>query len=109
GSGTGYLSYLVSMILGELGVNHGVELNAALLDHAAKCIAATDERLGRKTDIQILQGNGLNVAVEPGCGYDCVYVGAGCDPDLTLPYLQNLLNVGGVMVVPFREELIRME
>ncbi|CAN0573098.1 unnamed protein product, partial [Ectocarpus sp. 12 AP-2014] len=26
-----------------------------------------------------------------------------------LPYLQGLLNVGGVMVVPFREELIRME
>ncbi len=41
--------------------------------------------------------------------YDCVYVGAGCDPDLTLPYLQGLLNVGGVMVAPFREELVRME
>lgn len=41
--------------------------------------------------------------------YDCVYVGAGCDPDLTLPYLKGLLNVGGVMVAPFREELIRME
>ena len=43
------------------------------------------------------------------CRYDCVYVGAGCDPDLTLPYLKGLLNVGGVMVAPFREELIRME
>ena len=38
-----------------------------------------------------------------------MYVGAGCDPDLTLPYLKGLLNVGGVMVAPFREELIRME
>lgn len=41
--------------------------------------------------------------------YDCVYVGAGCDPDLTLPYLKGLLNVGGVMIAPFREELVRME
>ncbi|CBN75207.1 conserved unknown protein [Ectocarpus siliculosus] len=109
GSGTCYLSYLVSMLVGELGVNHGVELNEALLEHSARCIASTDDRLGRKTDIQVLRGNGLSVAVEPGCGYDCVYVGAGCDPDLTLPYLQGLLNVGGVMVVPFREELVRME
>lgn len=57
------------MLLGELGVNHGVELNEALLEHSAKCIATTDERLGRKTDIQILQGNGLHVSVEPGCGW----------------------------------------
>lgn len=68
GSGTCYLSYLVSMLIGERGANHGVELNEALLEHSARCIAATDERLGRRTDIQILHGNGLNVAVEPGGG-----------------------------------------
>ncbi|CAN0489903.1 unnamed protein product, partial [Ectocarpus sp. 8 AP-2014] len=66
GSGTCYLSYLVSMLVGELGVNHGVELNEALLEHSARCIASTDGRLGRKTDIQVLRGNGLSVAVEPG-------------------------------------------
>ncbi|CAM9316890.1 unnamed protein product [Pylaiella littoralis] len=109
GSGTGYLSYLVSMLVGELGVNHGVEINKALLEHSARCIATTDDRLGRKTDIQLLEGNGLDVKPDLGYDYDCVYVGAGCDPDLTLPYLQGLLNVKGVMVAPFREELVRVE
>lgn len=60
------------MLVGELGVNHGVELNESLLEHSARCIASTDERLGRKTDIQVLHGNGLSVAVEPGCGWVCV-------------------------------------
>lgn len=41
--------------------------------------------------------------------YDCIYVGAGCDLDKTLAYLQDLLNVGGVMVAPFGDELVRME
>ena len=55
------------MLVGELGVNHGVELSANLLEHSARCIAVTDAKLGRKTDIQILQGNGLNVAADTGC------------------------------------------
>ncbi|CAN0027767.1 unnamed protein product, partial [Laminaria digitata] len=67
GSGTGYLSYLVSMLVGELGVNHGVELTSSLLEHSSRCIAVTDARLGRKTDIQILQGNGMNVSADSGC------------------------------------------
>ena len=67
GSGTGYLSYLVSMLVGELGVNHGVELTTSLLEHSSRCIAVTDAKLGRKTDIQILQGNGLNVSADSGC------------------------------------------
>ncbi|CAM9237823.1 unnamed protein product [Ascophyllum nodosum] len=107
GSGTCYLSYLVSMLIGELGVNHGVELSAKLLEHSARCIAATDVKLGRKTDIQVIHGNGLHVAADSG--YDCVYVGAGCDAELTLPYLQGLLNVGGVLVAPFGEELVRVQ
>lgn len=41
--------------------------------------------------------------------YDCVYVGAGCDPAKTMDYLKGLLNVGGVMVAPFGEELLRVE
>ena len=67
GSGTCYLSYLVSMLIGELGVNHGVELSAKLLEHSARCIAATDVKLGRKTDIQVIHGNGLHVAADSGC------------------------------------------
>lgn len=38
-----------------------------------------------------------------------MYVGVGCDPAVTREYLQSLLNVGGVMVAPFGEELVRVE
>lgn len=72
GSGTGYLSYLVSMLVGELGVNHGVELTTSLLEHSSRCIAVTDAKLGRKTDIQILQGNGMNILADSGCV--CMFV-----------------------------------
>lgn len=54
------------MLIGELGVNHGVELSPMLLEHAARCIATTDQKLGRKTDIQVLQGNGMNISTETG-------------------------------------------
>lgn len=107
GSGTGYLSYLVSMLIGEMGVNHGVELSPVLLKHSAQCIAMTDQKLGRKTDIQVIQGNGMGISTDSG--YDCVYVGAGCNPDKTMDYLKGLLNVGGILVAPFGEELVRME
>lgn len=41
--------------------------------------------------------------------YDCVYVGAGCVAARTMDYLKGLLNVGGVMVAPFDDELLRVE
>lgn len=54
------------MLIGELGVNHGVELCSALLEHSARCVAVTDQKLGRKTDIQVLRGNGMNIAADTG-------------------------------------------
>lgn len=72
------MSYLVSMLIGERGANHGVELNMGLVEHSACCVAAMDVKLGRQTDIQVLEGNGLNVAMEPGCG--CV---RACPPPPT--------------------------
>lgn len=55
------------MLIGEMGVNHGVEISKKLVGHSARCVAATDARLGRKTDIQVQQGNGMNVAADLGC------------------------------------------
>ncbi|CAM9949987.1 unnamed protein product, partial [Discosporangium mesarthrocarpum] len=106
GSGTGYLSYIVSMLVGERGINHGVERNANLVGHSQRCFAAVDSKLGRHSDIQILHGNGM--FIEPSFRYDRVYVGAGCNPSLTRDYLCSLLGAGGILVAPFGDELVRV-
>ncbi|CAM9318401.1 unnamed protein product [Phaeothamnion confervicola] len=106
GSGTGYFSYLVSLLTGESAVNHGVELLPELVAWAKKCVAAVDERLGRHTDIQLVAGNGL--CIEPSIKYDAIYVGAGCSAEKTRSYLFGLLRVNGVMVAPFGDELLKV-
>jgi tRNA1(Val) A37 N6-methylase TrmN6 len=60
GSGTGYLSYLASLLLQDdtsdssaLSVNHGIELQPEMVSHAEACIARTDKELNRQADIQV--------------------------------------------------------
>lgn len=91
--GTGYLSYVVSLLIGEDGVNHGVEIQPFLVSRSKANVSAEDRRLGRHTDIQILQGNGLLVDTSRTLLYDAVYVGAGCVEESTREYLFSLLKV----------------
>lgn len=38
GSGTGYLSTIAGLLVGEYGVNHGIELNEDIIKHAEVCV-----------------------------------------------------------------------
>jgi hypothetical protein len=56
--------------------------------------------------LQLICGNGL--CLDPALHqYDAVYAGAGCSSAQHQHYLCSLLAVGGVLVAPFKDKLVR--
>lgn len=111
GSGTGYLSTMVGLVLGLFGVNHGVELHGDVVDYANRKL---DEFLHKSQAIdeyefckpKFVVGNCLQF----GSGtrlYDRVYCGAGCPSDQE-NYMKNLIKVGGILVMPLNDQLLQI-
>ncbi|CAE7656554.1 PCMTD1 [Symbiodinium sp. CCMP2592] len=95
GSGTGYFSCLVAEVVGECGVNDGLELWPENVVHAQERCAS----LG-KYHIEFNVGNVYQLDVNLGMRYDRIYIGACACP--RAQYLYSLLEVGGVLVGPFQ-------
>ncbi|CAE7235682.1 PUT1 [Symbiodinium natans] len=95
GSGTGYFSCLVAEVVGECGVNDGLELWPENVSHAQERCAS----LG-KHHIEFNVGNVYQLDVNLGMRYDRIYIGACACP--RAQYLYSLLEVGGVLVGPFQ-------
>jgi hypothetical protein len=56
--------------------------------------------------LQLICGTGL--CLDPALHqYDAVYAGAGCSSAQHQHYLRSLLAVGGVLVAPFKDKLVR--
>ncbi|XP_043193665.1 uncharacterized protein LOC122366001 [Amphibalanus amphitrite] len=111
GSGTGYVSTMVGLIIESTGVNHGVELYQEVIDYAQERLAefiASSPAVDQYDFCppQFVCGNGLLIG--PGQQYDRVYCGARC-PLSELACLKQLLKVGGVLVVPVNDYLKRIE
>ncbi|XP_055747274.1 protein-L-isoaspartate O-methyltransferase domain-containing protein 2-like [Salvelinus fontinalis] len=111
GSGTGYLSTMVGLILGPFGVNHGVELHADVIEYAYQKLAyfiKTSESFDKFEfcEPSFVMGNCLEIPSESR-QYDRVYCGAGVQRDHE-EYMMNLLKVGGVLVLPLEEKLTKI-
>ncbi|KAG5192663.1 protein-L-isoaspartate O-methyltransferase-domain-containing protein [Tribonema minus] len=107
GSGTGYFSYVASVLVGESGTNHSIEAEPEMVGFAKAHVAAQNKKLDRHSDIQFITGNGL--LLDPSVyRYDAIYVGAGCTAAWNQPFLASLLNPGGTLVAPFGHELVRV-
>lgn len=108
GSGTGYLSTMVGLIVGPYGINHGVEIHADVVEYAQgrveeyrKTADSFDEY--EFCDPEFVLGNCL--LVTSGCHlYDRVYCGAACPPEHE-NYMKNLIKVGGILVMPLNDQL----
>ncbi|XP_033644674.1 protein-L-isoaspartate O-methyltransferase domain-containing protein 1-like [Asterias rubens] len=108
GSGTGYLSTMVGLVLGAHGINHGLEIHLDViefakgrLDNFIKESSSFDQY--ELCEPKFVQGNGLLLC--SGCRtYDRVYCGAAC-PAEHENYMKNLLKVGGVLVMPLEDQL----
>ncbi|XP_031650604.1 protein-L-isoaspartate O-methyltransferase domain-containing protein 2-like [Oncorhynchus kisutch] len=111
GSGTGYLSTMVGLILGPFGVNHGVELYADVIEYAYQKLdyfIKTSESFDKFEfcEPSFVVGNCLEIPSE--CRqYDRVYCGAGVQRDHE-EYMMNLLKVGGILVLPLEEKLTKI-
>lgn len=111
GSGTGYLSTMVGLILGPFGVNHGVELHQDVIEYAKQKL----DQFVRTSDYfdkfdfcepYFVAGNCLEISLESSA-YDRVYCGAGVQKEHE-EYMKNLLKVGGILVMPLEEKLTKI-
>ncbi|KAG8567086.1 hypothetical protein GDO81_013494 [Engystomops pustulosus] len=111
GSGTGYLSTMVGLLLGPFGVNHGVEIHPEVIEYAKQKL----EQFVRTSDSfdkfdfcepSFVAGNCLEISLETSA-YDRVYCGAGVQKEHE-EYMKNLLKVGGILVMPLEEKLTKI-
>uniref|UniRef100_A0A1A7YG45 Protein-L-isoaspartate (D-aspartate) O-methyltransferase domain containing 2 n=1 Tax=Iconisemion striatum TaxID=60296 RepID=A0A1A7YG45_9TELE len=111
GSGTGYLSTMVGLILGPFGVNHGIELHADVMDYAYQKLDSfikTSDSFDKFEfcEPSFVVGNCLEIPPESR-HYDRVYCGAGVQKEHE-DYMKNLLKVGGILVMPLEEKLTKI-
>ncbi|XP_026742895.1 uncharacterized protein LOC113504677 [Trichoplusia ni] len=112
GSGTGYFSTLVGLVLGSGGINHGVEVHPYVVEYSIKKLGQFIENSPTLDEFDFCEpkfycGNGLCVAPLP-TPYDRVYCGAGC-PEEYQSYFKLLIKVGGVLVMPLNDNLVQIK
>ncbi|KAI4504048.1 hypothetical protein M0802_000519 [Mischocyttarus mexicanus] len=111
GSGTGYLSTMAGLILKHHGTNHGIELHEDCLKYAYERLEEFKHKSLALDEFDFcepsfVQGNCLSIA--PGRQYDRVYCGAAC-PESHEALIKQYVKVGGILVMPFKEHLLRIQ
>lgn len=111
GSGTGYLSTMVGLILGPYGINHGVEMYADVVQYAYEKLEEFKKTSPAMDSFEFcepvfVKGNGLCLSSSVH-QYDRVYCGAAC-PENHENYMKNLIKVGGVLVMPHNDQLLQI-
>ena len=107
GSGTGYLSTMVGLLIGPYGINHGIEIFPENVEFANK---KQEEFVERESydplhycEPLFVVGNGL--LLSPGnLLYDRIYCGAACPPEHA-QLMKNMLAVGGILVMPHENQV----
>ncbi|XP_029970589.1 protein-L-isoaspartate O-methyltransferase domain-containing protein 1 [Salarias fasciatus] len=111
GSGTGYLSTMVGLIIGPFGVNHGVELHTDVVEYAREKL---DEFIKNSDSFDKFEfcepvfvvGNCLEISTDSH-QYDRIYCGAGVQKEQE-NYMKVLLKVGGILVMPIEDQLTQI-
>ncbi|KAF7990419.1 hypothetical protein HCN44_000224 [Aphidius gifuensis] len=111
GSGTGYLSTMVGLILNHHGTNHGVEINKDCLDYAYEKLDEFKQKSLALDEFDFcepvfIHGSCLNL--EQNRQYDRVYCGAACPENFEL-FIKQFVKIGGILVMPYKDHLLRIE
>ncbi|KAG8224435.1 hypothetical protein J437_LFUL001385 [Ladona fulva] len=111
GSGTGYLSTVVGLIIGPNGVNHGVEIHEEVVQYANWKLQEFKANSDALYEFELCEPKftvGNCLCLDSGVmQYDRVYCGAAC-PESYENYMKNLLKVGGVLVMPLNHQLMQI-
>ena len=108
GSGTGYLSTMVGMIVGPYGTNHGVEIFEDVVEFANQKLDMfmREHPAFEGTNFcepVFVVGNAL--CVNPIYRkYDRVYCGAACPPEYN-EYMKSLVKDDGILVMPYQDKV----
>ncbi|XP_062848067.1 protein-L-isoaspartate O-methyltransferase domain-containing protein 1 [Trichomycterus rosablanca] len=111
GSGTGYLSTMVGLIIGPFGVNHGVELHKDVVEYAKEKLDGFIKNSDSFDKFEFCEphfvvGNCLEISSD--CHqYDRIYCGAGVQKDHE-NYMKVMLKVGGILVMPIEDKLTQI-
>lgn len=112
GSGTGYLSTMVGLIIGSNGTNHGIEIHEDVIQYANRKLDDFKKYSGAVDQFdfcepKFLEGNCLCLSSDTP-QYDRVYCGAAC-PSAHENYMKNLLKIGGILVMPLNDQLVQVK
>ncbi|XP_054154471.1 protein-L-isoaspartate O-methyltransferase domain-containing protein 1-like [Oppia nitens] len=112
GSGTGYLSTMVGLILGPYGVSHGVELHEDVVEYANEKLQSFKMNSPAIDKYEFCEpkftvGNCLLIDTASMRQYDRVYCGASCPPEHE-NYMKNLIKVGGILIMPLNDHLLQI-
>lgn len=113
GSGTGYLSSMVGLILGSNGINHNVEIHKDLIVHAKERIREIVKNSIAFDDFefcvpQFIHGDCMNINFNSEMLlYDRIYVGA-CVNQEQEQHITSLLKIGGILVMPSNDSLVKI-
>jgi len=108
GSGTGYFSTMVGMLLGPHGVSHGIEIYPENIEFAYAKLKEFKESSCwydpmKFCDPLFVLGNGLLLS-PANRQYDRIYCGAAV-PQEHAYLLKNLLNIDGILVMPTEHQV----
>ncbi|XP_056276936.1 protein-L-isoaspartate O-methyltransferase domain-containing protein 1 [Pseudoliparis swirei] len=111
GSGTGYLSTMVGLIVGPFGVNHGVELHKDVVEYAREKLDDFIKNSDSFDKFEFCEpvfvvGNCLEISPDSH-QYDRIYCGAGVQKDHE-NYMKVLLKIGGILVMPIEDQLTQI-
>lgn len=109
GSGSGYFSTMVGLILGSNGTNHNIELHESMIDYSKQKVAEFIQKAPYFDDFdfckpKFVHGNVLNLIATGSVLYDRIYVGAGasCEHE---DLIKNFLKVNGVCIMPLNDSV----
>ncbi|NJC56810.1 protein-L-isoaspartate O-methyltransferase family protein [Brevibacterium marinum] len=107
GSGSGWTSALLGVLVGRNGHVTGVERQQPLIERARKSLSLASADLNDLGTVEVMAATAGVLGLPKAAPFDRILVSAGAE---TLPAeLVGQLALGGVMVIPVQGEMLRVE